>query len=90
MTSPKRKTKQKKLVCKSVEDYEAKCCCGMKFTVYDDFIAHGCNGKPKDMDPYGKNYVDKCDVCGALPTVEITGMCGPCTWGEAETINGNW
>lgn len=29
-------------------------------------------------------------VCGASPIVPITGMCGPCTFGEAETIGGNW
>ena len=31
-----------------------------------------------------------CDVCGALPTVPETGMCGPCTFGEADTAGGNW
>ena len=32
----------------------------------------------------------KCENCGATPVVPITGMCGPCTFGEAETANGNW
>lgn len=32
----------------------------------------------------------KCDVCGASPIVPETGMCGPCTFGEAETAGGNW
>lgn len=33
----------------------------------------------------------ECEVCGFdTVLVEITGMCGPCTWGEADTINGNW
>lgn len=32
----------------------------------------------------------QCESCGASPIVPITGLCGPCTWGEAETINGNW
>ena len=31
-----------------------------------------------------------CDVCGATPTVPATGMCGPCTFGEAATAGGNW
>lgn len=39
---------------------------------------------------WGKDYAHPCDVCGQLPTVPETGMCGPCTWGEAETVNGNW
>lgn len=32
----------------------------------------------------------ECEVCGQSPTVPLTGMCGPCTFGEAETIGGNW
>jgi len=32
----------------------------------------------------------KCEVCGASPVVPATGMCGPCTFGEADTVNGNW
>ncbi len=31
-----------------------------------------------------------CDVCGQKPIVPATGMCGPCTFGEADTIGGNW
>ena len=31
-----------------------------------------------------------CEVCGEKPTVAATGMCGPCTFGEAETVGGNW
>lgn len=37
-----------------------------------------------------KNWQTRCDVCDAVPTVGATGLCGPCCWGEAETINGNW
>ena len=32
----------------------------------------------------------QCEVCGGTPIVPITGMCGLCTFGEAETIGGNW
>ena len=32
----------------------------------------------------------RCQVCDATPVVPITGMCGPCSFGEAETANGNW
>ncbi len=31
-----------------------------------------------------------CSVCEATPVVPVTGLCGPCTFGEAETANGNW
>ena len=31
-----------------------------------------------------------CEVCGEVPTMGLTQMCGPCTFGEAETAGGNW
>ena len=31
-----------------------------------------------------------CDVCGSSPVVPVSGMCGPCTFGEADTVAGNW
>ena len=37
-----------------------------------------------------KNWVVKCEVCGQLPTVHPTGLCGPCCFGESETVGGNW
>ena len=42
-------------------------------------------------DPQVKpDWGTKCEVCNAVPTLPLTGMCGPCTWGEAETAGGNW
>jgi len=43
--------------------------------------------KCSDAEP---DYGGNCETCGASPIVPVTGMCGPCTFGEAETINGNW
>ena len=31
-----------------------------------------------------------CEVCGKTPVMPITGMCGPCTTGEADTADGEW
>jgi hypothetical protein len=31
-----------------------------------------------------------CENCEAVPTVPLTGLCGPCTFGEADTADGNW
>lgn len=42
---------------------------------------------PENMEP---DWKGKCEVCGASPIVPLTGMCGPCTFGEAETAGGNW
>ena len=36
------------------------------------------------------DWTSNCHVCGATPVVPATGMCGPCTFGEADTVGGNW
>ena len=36
------------------------------------------------------DWTNDCDRCGAKPIVPATGLCGPCTFGEAETAGGNW
>lgn len=49
---------------------------------------------PKDQDNTDRNtepdWTNNCEVCGATPIVPCTGLCGPCTFGEAETAGGNW
>jgi len=39
---------------------------------------------------FRKNYKVSCMVCEEKPTVGDLGLCGPCTWGEADTYGGNW
>ena len=39
---------------------------------------------------YRKDWTRKCENCDGTPVVNATGLCGPCTFGEAETLNGNW
>lgn len=41
----------------------------------------------KDLKP---DWTHECECCGATPIVPATGMCGPCTFGEADTAGGNW
>lgn len=36
------------------------------------------------------DWTGKCENCGESPIVPATGLCGPCTFGEAETAGGNW
>jgi len=36
------------------------------------------------------DWLEKCDLCDSVPTVSSTGLCGPCTFGEADTAGGNW
>ena len=44
---------------------------------------------PRDP-AFEPHWGGECVVCGQSPVVLATGMCGPCTFGEAETIGGNW
>lgn len=41
----------------------------------------------KDLEP---DWDTPCENCEATPTVPFTGLCGPCTFGEADTAGGNW
>lgn len=41
-------------------------------------------------DGVSPDYGRACEVCGARPILPATQMCGPCTFGEAETADGNW
>lgn len=36
------------------------------------------------------DWQSSCEVCGQSPILPITGMCGPCTFGEADTLHGGW
>lgn len=60
---------------------KVKCDCGAK--------------KPTDPHPstcalMKPDWSKKCMVCGETPIVPVTEMCGPCTFGEADTVKGNW
>lgn len=46
-------------------------------------LEHG----PEATEP---DWTRPCSTCGAKPILPITGLCGPCTFGEAETSGGNW
>lgn len=36
------------------------------------------------------DWENTCETCGSTPVLPITGMCGPCTFGEADTAGGEW
>jgi len=44
----------------------------------------------QEPDPFEKVWDVPCLVCDQVPTVRATELCGPCTFGEAETVGGNW
>lgn len=43
-----------------------------------------------ENEPPKVNWEVECSVCGEKPTVRDTEVCGPCYFGEAETVGGNW
>lgn len=50
---------------------------------------------PPPLKPGDPDWSRKCCVCGERPTVYVepkdpAPLCGPCTFGEAETAGGNW
>lgn len=58
--------------------------------VLDDREHLGTRARQADAELVEPDDEGECEVCGSSPIVPITGMCGPCTFGEAETIDGNW
>lgn len=56
-------------------------------------IDHDLNKRPiyeANDDDTKPDWSRKCEVCGQTPIVPFTGLCGPCTFGEADTAGGNW
>lgn len=45
------------------------------------------DSEPHEMEP---DWTSECENCGATPVVPCTGLCGPCTFGEADTADGDW
>jgi hypothetical protein len=52
----------------------------------------GTISEKMDVDPKGEMVTlpKGCIVCGQNPCIRETEMCGPCTFGEADTAGGNW
>lgn len=44
----------------------------------------------EQKDQVRPSWTRECEVCGQTPVVPTTGLCGPCTWGEADTVAGGW
>ena len=44
----------------------------------------------ENKEAFAADYTRECEVCGSKPVVNETGLCGPCTFGEADTVGGNW
>lgn len=55
-----------------------------------DWLEYPSCQECRDVEPFAVDWTRKCEVCGETPVVNQTGLCGPCTFGEAETAGGNW
>ena len=44
----------------------------------------------KMREDYEPDYMKACENCETSPIVPVSGLCGPCHWGMAGTIDGNW
>lgn len=58
--------------------------------IYDAGVKDGKSAQREKMNDTTPDWTQECMVCGGAPIVPVSGMCGPCTFGEAETAGGNW
>lgn len=45
--------------------------------------------KPNKKD-YEPNWEGKCETCDESPVVPISGLCGPCHFGNSDALTGDW
>ena len=69
--------------------------CGKAFPTHAAFQDHylrekHCKVAVLDDSLTDPDWEGTCENCGETPIVPITGLCGPCTWGDASTVGGNW
>lgn len=55
---------------------------------YECYLTRSSNPKKKHRTE--PDWSSICEICGASPVVPNTDLCGPCTFGEADTANGDW
>ena len=58
--------------------------------IYEQGVRDGVSKQRAASNDTRPDWNGKCENCGAPPIVPFTGLCGPCTFGEADTVNGNW
>ncbi len=63
---------------------------GQPGAINERYGGTGADGTPVADAEFEPDWDDPCQVCKGVPTVPISGMCGPCTFGEADTHGGNW
>ena len=61
-----------------------------RFELFKDTAKREKQSTQKRDPATAPDWTGNCLICGESPIVPATGMCGPCTFGEAETVGGNW
>ena len=68
--------------------------CNRRFATEVDLNNHQRAKHPKVRVPSDRDtepdWSRECSNCGQSPIVPLTGLCGPCTFGEADTAGGEW
>lgn len=69
--------------------------CGRSFGSLDAKIQHSDAKHPGATIELNEgesvpDWSGACENCGSSPVHPISGLCGPCTFGEADTARGNW
>lgn len=44
----------------------------------------------KEKEMFEPDWDGKCGNCEDMPTVPISGLCGPCHFGTAQALHGDW
>lgn len=80
----RKRTRRAKKIAKRVE------CVRARWAVLSDLRQAYAPENMTNEEAFEKDWGRKCENCGATPVVNATGLCGPCTFGEAATAGGNW
>ena len=69
--------------------------CGRSFGSLEAKIQHSDMKHPGETIELSEgesapDWSGKCLNCGSSPIHPVSGLCGPCTFGKADTAGGNW
>jgi hypothetical protein len=53
-------------------------------------MRQGRASSPGEKDQYRPDWQNVCHNCGSTPVVPVSGLCGPCHFGEADMVSGGW
>ncbi len=61
------------------------------YTATELVVPPGTPSAEEEMEEdFEADWSQTCSACGQSPIVPVTGLCGPCTFGQADTAGGNF